>query len=279
MGEIVGHLNKSCDMIAVNDTEINFVALVLTKIEELLGGVLHAAKQFDCHYVLQPPSKTVSLKYVIVVGNESVVDGVCFALGLTLDALEREFGNESQKTGIFKIGYIIYDGVDRTQLIVGLEACVGHFLTEMVEKRVGYLLQGLLIAHLVALTDVLGYDGCIEGTDVFVLSGHGKRLGEASLHEIGVEGMKQKSSGFGGEGIGGYSLGLTVFGKGEGEQAYFVVTTGKVGGEFSAEQVGIAAGKDKVNALAQQSVDKQMPGGGVLYFIHKQMCKSSVYAI
>ena len=53
----------------------------------------------------------------------------------------------------------------------------------------------------------------------------------------------------------------------------------EMGGEFSAEQIGIAAGKDKVNALAQQTVDKQMPGGDVLNFIHKQMCKSSVYAI
>ena len=168
--------------------------------------------------------------------------------------------------------------MDGTQLIVGLEACVGHFLTEMVEKRVGYLLQSLLIAHLVALADVLGYDGCIEGTDVFVLSGHGERLGKAPLHEVGVEGMKQKPAGFGGEGIGGYSHGLAVFCKREGEQAYFVVTACEMSGEFSAEQVGIAAGKDKVNALAQQTVDKQMPGRDVLYFIHKQMCKSSVYA-
>lgn len=72
--------------------------------------------------------------------------------------------------------------------------------------------------------------------------------------------MEQKAAGFGGESIGGYSLGLTVFGKGEGEQAYFIVSAGKVSGEFSAEQIGIATGKYKVNALAHQTVDKQMPG-------------------
>ena len=166
-----------------------------------------------------------------------------------------------------------------TQLIFVLKARVRYFLAEMVEKRVGHLLQGLLIAHSVALANVLRYDGCIEGTDVFVLSGHGERLGKASVHEIGVEGMEQKATGFGGESIGGYSLGLTVFGKGEGEQAYFIVSAGKVSGEFSAEQIGIAAGKYKVNALAHQTVDKQMPGRDVLYFVHKQMCESSVYAI
>ena len=237
-------------MIAVNDTEINFVALVLTKIEELLGGVLHATKQLDGNGIFQPPSEAFGLKYIIVVGNESRVDGVGFALALTLNALEGEFGDESQKAGVFKIGHIIHDGMDGTQLIVGHKACVGHFLTEMVEKRVGYLLQGLLIAHLVALADVFGDDGCIEGADVFVLSGHGERLGEASQHEVGVESMEQKTAGFGGEGIGGYSLGLAVFGKGEGEQAYLVVSACEMGGEFSAEQIGIAAGKDKVSALA-----------------------------
>ena len=252
MGEVVGDLKKLRDMIAVNDTEINFIALVLTKIEELLGGVLHATKQLDGNGILQTPTEAVGLKYIIVVGNESRVDGIGFALGLALDALEGEFGDESQKTGVFKIGHIIHDGMDGTQLIVGLEASVRYFLTEMVEKRVGYLLQGFLIAHLVALANVLGDDGSIEGADVFVLSGHGERFRETSLHEVGVESMEQKSAGFGGEGIGGYSLGLAVFGKGEGEQAYLVVSAGEMGGEFSAEQIGIAAGKDKVNALAQQ---------------------------
>ena len=101
LGEVVGDLNKLRDMIAVNDTEINFIALVLTKIEELLGGVLHATKQLDGNGILQPPSEAFGLKYIIVVGNESRVDGVGFALGLTLNALEGEFGDKTQKAGIF----------------------------------------------------------------------------------------------------------------------------------------------------------------------------------
>ena len=94
-GEIIGDLNKLRDMIAVSDTEIDFVAFVLTKIEELLGSVLHTAEQFYGNDVLQSPTEAFGLKYVIVVGNESWVDGVGFALGLTLNALEGEFGNES----------------------------------------------------------------------------------------------------------------------------------------------------------------------------------------
>ena len=44
LGEVVGDLNKLRDMIAVNETEINFIVLVLTKIEKLLGGVFHTTK-------------------------------------------------------------------------------------------------------------------------------------------------------------------------------------------------------------------------------------------
>ena len=44
MGEVVGDLNKLRDMIAVNETEINFIVFVLTKIEKLLGGVFHTTK-------------------------------------------------------------------------------------------------------------------------------------------------------------------------------------------------------------------------------------------
>ena len=116
MGEVVGDLKKLRDMIAVNDTEINFIALVLTKIEELLGGVLHATKQLDGNGILQTPTEAVGLKYIIVVGSESRVDGIGFALGLALDALEGELGNGSQKTCIFEMGHIIYDDMDGAQL-------------------------------------------------------------------------------------------------------------------------------------------------------------------
>ena len=62
-------------------------------------------------------------------------------------------------------------------------------------------------------------------------------------------------------------------GKGKREKTDFVVTACEVGGQLSAQQIGIAACEDQMEPLTQQPVDEQMPTGYVLYLVHKQMGK------
>ncbi len=279
IGEVVGDLDKLCDMSPVNNSKVHLIAAVLPDVVEFFCDVLHAAQQFDGYGVFQSPSPVLGFQGIGVIGDESRVDGVGLAEHLAFRALERIARYEPDEVGFLDIGDIVHDRVDGLDMIVSHETFIVDLLAELVQQSICYLLKCFLIADVIATADVFAHDGIKEAGHVLCRLIHIQCFRQSTLHEVVVKGISLQPLSLGCKPFGIYMKCCAVFPEREREKADLVVAACEMCTQLVTEKVGIAACEYKMDLLAQEPVDKERPLIDVLHLVQQEVCVRSVDAI
>ncbi len=72
---------------------------------------------------------------------------------------------------------------------------------------------------------------------------------------------------------------LTKFGKRKRKQLYQTIPACEVRGQIAAQQIGVAACQNQMNALTKQPIDKECPTRYILYFVEKKVRKVTINGV
>ena len=269
---VVSHLYQLPCVALLADHKVNLFAsaggLVVVDIMEEGSGT---AQQFYIDDVLQSPAKVVGQQGIGAVGYKARVYNVAFDLTLTDAALEGELVYLHYQECLGQIAHVLLGG-DGTAESVELGQLVEvDLLAGIADEVIGNEAQGFNVAQTVALLDVLGDNRLYQPLNVGPLVADAHELWETAVDEIVGEGGFDGGFALGGQRV-SVCLGLgAILREGKGVQAYLVVAARQVGGQLTAEQLGIGSCHEDVEACAQQSVHKEVPAIDVLDFVQQNI--------
>ena len=281
VGEVIGHLNELCDLASVDNSKVNLVVPTILQIVKFLPCLVHASHQFNGYNIFQSPSEVFGLDRVLAFGDKGEVNSIAFASCVSFDALEGKLVDGAEQIGIVEIADVVLDGMNGFHLQVFGDGIIRTLLTEEVKHVIGQLVDGLLVAYLVSLADVLFHNGTKQGLHV----GLGiqtpvlHQLREPSAPQILIQRMTTKALCFSGKTLCVNMARSAVFNERERIEVDLVVAPCHVGCEVAAEKIGITASKDQSVMLAKQAIDKERPRLHILYFIEEQMGEGAIYFI
>ena len=150
-----------------------------------------------------------------------------------------------------------------------------------VEQIVRQGAEGGGVAKVVALADVAFQNGVRQGFDIF---GSIRRVGSGKGREGAIVQIVVQCGTAGANGPRGGTLRIdlacrAVFAKRKGKEFDGVIAPGEVGGQFTAQQLGVGAGDQKAESAPEEAVDEEIPLRNVLDFVQEEALKIALKLI
>ena len=146
-----------------------------------------------------------------------------------------------------------------------------HLLAGIVDEMVGESTERLDVAYLEALLYVLAQDGLYQALHIRPLVMETLHFREPAVVDVVHECLLAGGIGLGGDTLHVNLMILAIFQKGERIKVNLIVPSGKVGGQFAAEQLGVATCHEDMEVCTQQAVHKQIPPVHILYLVKHQI--------